>query len=50
MLATWNVLNMQHNPNSKKGDYSDIPGGGQNGRRDPESRDTSIADRLSSYS
>ena len=26
---TWNVLNMQHiNPNLKKWDYSDIPGGG----------------------
>ena len=26
---TWNVLNMQHIiPNSKKWDYSDIPGGG----------------------
>ena len=34
MLATirydiWNVLNMQHiTPNSKRWDYSDIPGGG----------------------
>ena len=28
--ATWNVLNMQHIiPNSKRWDYSDIPGGGQ---------------------
>ena len=26
---TWNVLNMQHiTPNSKRWDYSDIPGGG----------------------
>ena len=26
---TWNALNMQHvTPNSKRWDYSDIPGGG----------------------
>ena len=30
---TWNVLKMQHIiPNSKRSDYSDIPGGGQQGK------------------
>ena len=33
---TWNVLNMQHiTPNSKRWDYSDIPGGGHNTLKDP---------------
>ena len=34
---TWNVLNMQHIiPNSKRLDYSDIPGGGHINRlKDP---------------
>ena len=33
---TWNVLNMQHiTPNSKRWDYSDIPGGGHKKIKDP---------------
>ena len=33
---TWNVLNMQHIiPNSKRWDYSDIPGCGQKYIKDP---------------
>ena len=33
---TWNVLNMQHiTPNSKRWDYSDIPGGGTERLKDP---------------
>ena len=41
MLATvhddkWNVLNIQHiNPNSKRWDYSDIPGGGTEKSKGP---------------
>ena len=33
---TWNVLNMQHIiPNSKRWDYSDIPGSGHKRLKDP---------------